>query len=174
MWQFFCWVLDETKAKNGEVAPEQYIAWNHNANLQIVENSEALDANLRTEEGKRVESKKDKKKRDTVHKTMEQRHTETQKELKKIERRHALTQEVINEIQAMLMSKTLTIGEQDKIHQSKAKQHEGVASAVAVTAPSTKTTTEKLEEVKEFFARGLIDEVEFKEEKKAILAENRK
>ena len=166
-------MLDETKAKNGEVAPEQYIAWNHNANLQIVEDSEALDANLRTEEGKRVESKKDKKKRDTVHRAMEHRHAETQKEPKKIERRRALKQEVINEIKAMFMSKTLTNGEQDKIHQSKAKQHEGVASAVAVTAPSTKTTAEKLKEVKEFFAGGLIDEVEFKEEKKAILAENR-
>jgi hypothetical protein len=35
--KFFCWVLDETKAKNGEVAPDQYVPWNHNANLQIVE-----------------------------------------------------------------------------------------------------------------------------------------
>ena len=35
--KFFCWVRDETKAKNGEVAPDQYVLWNHNANLEIVE-----------------------------------------------------------------------------------------------------------------------------------------
>ena len=47
-----------------------------------------------------------------------------------------------------------------------------VASAAAATSPSTKSTAEK--RVMEFSERGLIDEVEFKEEKKAILAENRK
>jgi hypothetical protein len=35
---FFCWVIDETKAKNGEVGPDQrlYVASGHNANLQTV------------------------------------------------------------------------------------------------------------------------------------------
>ena len=45
--KFFCWVRDETKAKNGEVAPDQYVPWNHNANLQIVELS---DTDLRSKE----------------------------------------------------------------------------------------------------------------------------
>ena len=37
--KYFCWVLDETKARDGEIAPDQYVAWDHNANLQIVEHS---------------------------------------------------------------------------------------------------------------------------------------
>ena len=34
--KFFCWVIDERKARHGEVAPDQYVAWNHNAILQMV------------------------------------------------------------------------------------------------------------------------------------------
>ena len=38
--KYFCWVLDESKAKNGEGAPGQYVPWDYNANLQIVEHSD--------------------------------------------------------------------------------------------------------------------------------------
>ena len=38
--KYFCWVLDESKAKNGEVAPGQYVPSDYNANLQIVEHSD--------------------------------------------------------------------------------------------------------------------------------------
>jgi len=35
--KFFCWVLDETKVNSvGEVAPDQWVPWNHNAHLQLV------------------------------------------------------------------------------------------------------------------------------------------
>ena len=35
--KFFCWVLDETKVKSvGEVAPDQWVPWNHHAHLQLV------------------------------------------------------------------------------------------------------------------------------------------
>ena len=34
--QYFCWVLDETKATPHENAPEQYLAWGHNKDLQLV------------------------------------------------------------------------------------------------------------------------------------------
>ena len=33
---FFCWVIDERKAKGGEVAPDQYVPWNHNENLDLL------------------------------------------------------------------------------------------------------------------------------------------
>jgi hypothetical protein len=35
--KYFCWVLNETKSKNGEVAPGQYVPWDHNTKLQIVD-----------------------------------------------------------------------------------------------------------------------------------------
>ena len=36
-YKFFCWVLDETKVKSvGEVAPDQWVPWNHHAHLQLV------------------------------------------------------------------------------------------------------------------------------------------
>jgi hypothetical protein len=38
--KYFCWVLDESKAKNGEVAPGQYVTWDYNGNFQIVEHSD--------------------------------------------------------------------------------------------------------------------------------------
>ena len=46
--------------------------------------------------------------------------------------------------------------------------------AADMTEPSTKTPKERLREIKNFFEEGLIDEIEYKREKKAVLNENRK
>jgi len=89
-------VLDETKATNGEVAPGQYMAWNHNANLQIVEDSQVWDSNLRTDEDKRVGTKR--RKRDAESKALNKRHSETQQALKAIENRHSETQQELKAI----------------------------------------------------------------------------
>jgi hypothetical protein len=105
-------VLDETKATNGEVAPGQYVAWNHNANLQIVEGSQLWDSNLRTDEGKRAATKR--RKRDAKNKALSyskaqqelkairihskeimDRHVETHEEMK---RRHVETQGEFQEV----------------------------------------------------------------------------
>jgi hypothetical protein len=101
-------VLDETKATNGEVAPGQYMAWNHNANLQIVEDSQVWDSNLRTDKDKRVGTKR--RKRDAENKAINKRHSETQQELRKhsetledMKRRHGDTQEELQEVKTMLM-----------------------------------------------------------------------
>lgn len=99
-------MLDETKATNGEVAPGQYMAWNHNANLQIVEDSQVWDSNLRTDKDKRVGTKR--RKRDAENKAINKRHSETQQELKAINDRHSetqrKTQEELQEVKTMLMN----------------------------------------------------------------------
>lgn len=61
--RFFCWVLDETKAQNGEVVPDQYVAWNHNANLQIVERLEVVETNSRKKDKNLATSETDKHKK---------------------------------------------------------------------------------------------------------------
>ena len=101
-------MLDETKATNGEVAPGQYVAWNHNANLQIVEDSQVWDSNLRTDKDKRVGTKR--RKRDAENKAINKRHSETQQALREhsetledMKRRHVDTQEELQEVKTMLM-----------------------------------------------------------------------
>lgn len=81
------------------------MAWNHNANLQIVEDSQVWDSNLRTDKDKRVGTKR--RKRDAESKAINKRHSETQQELKAINDRHSetqrKTQEELQEVKTMLM-----------------------------------------------------------------------
>ena len=84
------------------------MAWNHNANLQIVEDSQVWDSNLRTDKDKRVGTKR--RKRDAESKAINKRHSETQQELREhsetledMNRRHVDTQEELQEVKTMLM-----------------------------------------------------------------------
>ena len=61
------------------MAPDQYVPWNHNANLQVIENGVS---NLRTDQKNRVTTKR--RKSEVEDNVINKRHSETQQELKTI------------------------------------------------------------------------------------------